>query len=90
VRQNEPPLEVTVAKTKMMVKPASGTSSLKSSLFLIGQNSRGNWVVRDQGGFCGGIFVDRAEAIRFAMFDKGGRPQVSDHGSRCFRARYEP
>jgi len=47
----------------------------RSSLFLMGQNSRGNWVVQDQRGMCGGIFVDRTEALRFAMFENGHRPQ---------------
>ena len=47
-----------------------------SSLFLIGKNSRGNWVVQDQRGLCGGLFVDRAEALKFAMFENGNRPQA--------------
>jgi hypothetical protein len=50
-------------------------SCSRSSLFLMGQNSRGNWVVQDQRGMCGGIFVNRAEALRFAMFENGHRPQ---------------
>jgi len=50
--------------------------SSKSSLFLIGQNSRGSWVVQDPRGLCGGIFVDRAEALRFATFGNGDRPQA--------------
>jgi hypothetical protein len=41
----------------------------------MGQDSRGNWVVQDQRGICGGIFVNRAEALRFAMFENGNRPQ---------------
>jgi hypothetical protein len=47
-----------------------------SSLFLIGKNSRGNWVVQDQRGLRGGLFVDRAEALKFAMFENGNRPQA--------------
>jgi hypothetical protein len=43
---------------------------------MIGRNSRGNWVVRDQKGLCGGLFVDRAEAVKFAMFENGRRPQA--------------
>ena len=39
----------------------------RSSLFFIGRDSRGNWVVRDQAGLCGGLFVNRSEALRFAM-----------------------
>jgi hypothetical protein len=56
-------------------KPPS-SNCFKSSLFLIGKNSRGNWVVRDQKGLCGGLFVDRAEAVKFAMFENGHRPQA--------------
>jgi hypothetical protein len=51
-------------------------SSPDSSLFFIGKNSRGNWVVQDQAGSRGGLFVDRAEALRFAMFENGHRPQA--------------
>jgi len=47
----------------------------RSSLFLLGQNRQGNWVVQDQRGLCGGIFVNRTEALRFAMFENGNRPQ---------------
>ena len=46
------------------------------SLFRIGRNSRGNWVVQDQSGLCGGMFVNRAEAVKFAMFENGNRPQA--------------
>ena len=46
------------------------------SLFRIGRNSRGNWVVQDQSGLCGGLFVDRTEAVKFAMFENGNRPQA--------------
>jgi len=47
----------------------------RSSLFLLGQNRQGYWVVQDQRGLCGGIFVNRTEALRFAMFENGNRPQ---------------
>ena len=43
------------------------------SLFRIGRNSRGNWVVQDQTGLCGGMFVNRTEAVKFAMFENGNR-----------------
>jgi hypothetical protein len=58
-----------------MDKPPSPSCS-RSSLFLVGRNSRGNWVVQDQSGLCGGLFVDRAEALKFAMFENGNRPQA--------------
>jgi hypothetical protein len=45
-------------------------------LFRVGRNSRGNWVVQDQSGLCGGMFVNRTEAVKFAMFENGNRPQA--------------
>jgi hypothetical protein len=48
----------------------------RSSLFFIGTDSRGNWVVRDQAGLCGGLFINRSEALRFAMFENGRRPRA--------------
>jgi hypothetical protein len=59
-----------------MVKGEPPSSSSNSSLFLIGKDSRGNWVVQDQRGLCGGLFVDRVEALKFAMFENGNRPQA--------------
>jgi len=50
--------------------------SSRSQLFFIGKDSRGNWVVQDQQGLCGSLFSDRAEALRFAMFETGHRPQA--------------
>ena len=43
---------------------------------MIGKNSRGNWVVQDQNGKCGGLFGDRVKALRFAMFENGNNPQA--------------
>jgi hypothetical protein len=50
--------------------------SSPSSLFMVGKDSRGNWVVQDQKGLCGGLFVNRAQALKFAMFENGHRPQA--------------
>ena len=47
-----------------------------ASLFLIGQNSRGNWVVKDQCGRRGGLFVSRAAALKYALFENGNQPQL--------------
>jgi len=44
--------------------------------FLVGRDSRGHWVVQDERGLCGGLFVDRDKAIRFAMDETGKRPQA--------------
>jgi len=52
------------------------TKSEQSSLFLIGKDSRGNWVVQDQRGLRGGLFVNRAAALKFALFENGDRPEL--------------
>ena len=52
---------------------AEPPSCLKPPLFMIGQDGRGNWVVQDQSGIRGGLFVDRAEALRYARFENGNR-----------------
>jgi len=57
-------------------EPPSSMSRTRSLLFFIGKDRRGNWVVQDQQRLCGGLFVNRAEALRFAMFENGRRPQA--------------
>jgi hypothetical protein len=57
-------------------EPPSQRAQSRSSLFLIGRDSRGNWVVRNPSGTRGGYFVDRNEALRFALFENGRRPQA--------------
>jgi hypothetical protein len=47
-----------------------------SSLFFIGRDSHGNWVVQDRERLRGGLFVDRKEALKFAMFENGHKPQA--------------
>jgi hypothetical protein len=47
-----------------------------SSVFMIGQDSRGNWVVRDQSGLRGGLFVGRAEALRYVRDEAGNHPRA--------------
>ena len=56
-------------------EPPSSSYS-KSSPFLVGKDSRGHWVVQDQSGRRGGLFIDRAEAFKYAMFENGHRPQA--------------
>jgi hypothetical protein len=55
--------------------PSTGPFS-PTNLFYIGRNSQGAWVVQDQSGLRGGLFIDRAEALRFALFENGRRPQA--------------
>jgi hypothetical protein len=58
------------------VEPPSIVPSSRPPHFLIGKDSRGNWVVQDERGLCGGLFVDRTQALRFAMFENGNKPQA--------------
>jgi hypothetical protein len=49
----------------------------RSHPMLIGRNSRGQWVVRSQDGLYGGLFINRTEALRFALFENGHRPEAA-------------
>jgi hypothetical protein len=57
-------------------EPPSPSLCSKVPLFLIGRDGAGHWVVRDPQGLRGGLFVDRAEALKFALFENGRRPQA--------------
>ena len=57
-------------------EPPSIQSCTRPSLFLIGKDSRDNWVVQEEQGNCGGLFVNRAEALKFAKFENGNNPQA--------------
>jgi len=58
------------------VKGQPEPPSSRSPLFFIGKDSRGHWVVQDQQHLYGGLFADRAEALRYALFENGNRPQA--------------
>lgn len=47
-----------------------------SNIVLIGKNSRGNWVAKQQNGLFGGLFINRAEAIKYALFENGRHPEA--------------
>jgi hypothetical protein len=57
-------------------EPPSSRAASLPRLFRIGKDSHGNWVAQDQQGLCGGLFVDRAGALKFAMYENGNRPQA--------------
>jgi hypothetical protein len=54
----------------------SSNSNSGSSTFLLGQDSSGHWVVQDEQRLWGGIFFDRVEAVKFAMFEPSGQPRA--------------
>ena len=51
-------------------------SSCAGALFFMGRDSHGNWVVQDRDRLRGGLFVDRNQALKFALFENGRRPQA--------------
>jgi len=57
-------------------EPPSPSFCSKTPLFLIGRDRLGNWVVRDVQGLRGGLFVGRTEALKYALFENGNRPQA--------------
>ncbi|MBX9712073.1 MAG: hypothetical protein K2X60_13655 [Xanthobacteraceae bacterium] len=50
--------------------------SCHSTVVLIGKNSRGNWVAQEQNGLFGGLFINRTEAVRYALFENGHHPEA--------------
>lgn len=55
---------------------AEPPSCPQAPLLMVGQDSHGNWVVRDQSGSRGGLFVDRLDALRYVRSENGNRTQV--------------
>lgn len=53
-------------------EPPSGSATI----VLIGRNSRGSWVAQEQNGLYGGLFINRAEAVRYALFENGHHPEA--------------
>ena len=51
-------------------------SWLRPPLFMVGQDSRGNWVVQDKKGTRGGLFVNREAALRYVRSENGFKPQA--------------
>ena len=59
----------------MIRQHVKAASAANSSCLFIGRDGAGSWVVRDALGLCGGLFANRNEAIRFAMYECQRRPQ---------------
>ena len=58
-----------------LVEPPSCSPAV-SNVVLIGRNRRGNWIAREQNGLFGGLFVNRAEAVKYARFENGRHPEA--------------
>jgi hypothetical protein len=57
-----------------IAEPPSCNSA--STMTFIGKNRRGNWVAQEQHGLYGGLFVNRAQAFKFALFENGHHPET--------------
>jgi len=52
-----------------LVEPPSCSSP--SAVVFIGRNRCGHWVAQQQNGLYGGLFVNRAQAVKYALFENG-------------------
>jgi hypothetical protein len=57
-----------------LVEPPSRSAA--STIVFIGKNRRGNWVAQEQNGLYGGLFVNRAQAVKYALFENGRHPET--------------
>ena len=57
-----------------IVEPPSCSSA--STIVFIGKNRRGNWVAQEHNGLYGGLFVNRAQAVKYALFENGHHPET--------------
>jgi hypothetical protein len=65
-----------------VVEPPSCSSA--STIVFIGRNRRGQWVAQEQSGLYGGLFVNRAQAVKYALFENGHHPETIVELSREF------
>ena len=57
-----------------LVEPPSCSSA--SAIVFIGKNKRSHWVAQEQNGLYGGLFVNRAQAVKYALFENGHHPET--------------
>jgi hypothetical protein len=57
-----------------LVEPPSCNSP--SAIVFVGRNRRGQWVAQEQNGLYGGLFVSRAQAVKYALFENGHHPET--------------
>ncbi|WP_338025631.1 hypothetical protein [Bradyrhizobium zhanjiangense] len=53
-----------------------------ASIVFVGRNRRGNWVAREQNGMFGGLFVNRDQALKYALSENGNHPEAVIESSR--------
>ena len=58
-----------------LVEPPSCRNAVSTVVF-IGRDRRGRWVAQEQNGLFGGLFVNRAQALKYALFENGHHPET--------------
>jgi hypothetical protein len=58
------------------VKTIDEPPSHQSNLVLISRDGRGHWVAQEENGLFGGMFVSRAQAVKYALFENGNHPEA--------------
>lgn len=53
----------------------SPSRSPAARIVFVGRNCRGSWVAREQNGVFGGLFVNRAQAFKYALRENGHHPE---------------
>jgi hypothetical protein len=69
-------LELERIMSVKLVEPPSCNNTSAPSLVLIGKNRCGQWVAQEQNGLYGGLFVSRAQAMKYALFENGHHPET--------------
>jgi len=69
-----PPASIRRNTEVKLVEPPSRSSP--STIVFIGRNHRGQWIAQEQNGLYGGLFVSRAQAIKYALFENGQHPET--------------
>jgi hypothetical protein len=68
-------LLVTTRNTHVkLVEPPSRSAA--SKIIFIGRSKTGNWIAMEQNGLHGGMFVSRAAAFKYALFENDHHPET--------------
>jgi hypothetical protein len=73
LRERAPLITRRNTNVKLVEPPSCSTAS---TIVFIGKNKRGNWVAQEQSGLYGGLFVSRAQAVKYALFENGHHPET--------------
>ena len=54
--------------------PSDSDPDSQPTIFYVGRDRRGRWVVQDREHLRGGLFVSRSAALKFALSENGNHP----------------